>query len=169
MGFRFRRSARLGPLRFNFSSGGLPSISVGGRGACFISPGNHRGGPPHLRGAAGYRPELNRAAHCGSPCRDSGWGWLRLGLVALRGWPGPGCSTGVAAPPPARPGRPPGRLSRCLILLPRALGPSPWSCRPGCTSSADALASVAAGYAMVHTWAAVGCPTSCASTLQPRC
>ena len=29
MGFRLRRSARLGPLRFNFSSGGLSSISVG--------------------------------------------------------------------------------------------------------------------------------------------
>ena len=35
MGFRLRRSARLGPLRFNFSSGGLSSISVGGRGASF--------------------------------------------------------------------------------------------------------------------------------------
>ena len=35
MGFRFRRSARLGPLRFNFSKGGLSSISVGGRGASF--------------------------------------------------------------------------------------------------------------------------------------
>jgi hypothetical protein len=33
MGFRFRRSARLGPLRFNFAKGGLSSISVGGRGA----------------------------------------------------------------------------------------------------------------------------------------
>ncbi|MFM7674525.1 MAG: DUF4236 domain-containing protein [Synechococcus sp.] len=38
MGFRFRRSARLGPLRFNFSSGGLSSISVGGRGASFNIP-----------------------------------------------------------------------------------------------------------------------------------
>ena len=35
MGFRFRRSARLGPLRFNFSSGGLCPISVGGRGAAW--------------------------------------------------------------------------------------------------------------------------------------
>ena len=38
MGFRFRRSARLGPLRFNFSKGGLSSISVGGRGASFNIP-----------------------------------------------------------------------------------------------------------------------------------
>jgi hypothetical protein len=35
MGFRFRRSTRLGPLRFNFSKGGQSSISVGGRGASF--------------------------------------------------------------------------------------------------------------------------------------
>ena len=44
MGFRLRRSARLGPLRFNFSSGGLSSISVGGRGASFNIPVNRRGG-----------------------------------------------------------------------------------------------------------------------------
>jgi hypothetical protein len=31
MGFRFRRSARLGPLRFNFGKSGLSSISLGGR------------------------------------------------------------------------------------------------------------------------------------------
>lgn len=45
MGFRFRRSARLGPLRFNFSAGGLSSISVGGRGASFNIPVNRSGGP----------------------------------------------------------------------------------------------------------------------------
>ncbi len=44
MGFRFRRSARLGPLRFNFSRGGLSSISVGGRGASFNIPMNRSGG-----------------------------------------------------------------------------------------------------------------------------
>ena len=33
MGFRFRRSTRLGPLRFNLAKGGLSSISVGGRGS----------------------------------------------------------------------------------------------------------------------------------------
>ncbi|WP_286193146.1 MULTISPECIES: DUF4236 domain-containing protein [unclassified Synechococcus] len=38
MPFRFRRSARLGPLRFNFASGGLSTISVGGRGASFNIP-----------------------------------------------------------------------------------------------------------------------------------
>ena len=35
MGFRFRRSTRLGPLRFNFAKGGLSAISVGGRGATY--------------------------------------------------------------------------------------------------------------------------------------
>jgi len=44
MGFRFRRSARLGPLRFNFSKGGLSSISVGGRGASFNIPMSRSGG-----------------------------------------------------------------------------------------------------------------------------
>jgi len=44
MGFRLRRSARLGPLRFNFSKGGLSSISVGGRGASFNIPVSRRGG-----------------------------------------------------------------------------------------------------------------------------
>jgi hypothetical protein len=38
MPFRFRRSARLGPLRFHFASSGLSSISVGGRGASFTIP-----------------------------------------------------------------------------------------------------------------------------------
>jgi hypothetical protein len=44
MGFRFRRSARLGQLRFNFSKGGLSSISVGGRGASFNIPVSRSGG-----------------------------------------------------------------------------------------------------------------------------
>ena len=44
MGFRFRRSTRLGPLRFNFSKGGLSSISVGGRGASFNIPVARSGG-----------------------------------------------------------------------------------------------------------------------------
>jgi hypothetical protein len=43
MGFRFRRSARLGPLRFNFAKGGLSSISVGGRGASFNIPVSRNG------------------------------------------------------------------------------------------------------------------------------
>ena len=53
MGFRLRRSARLGPLRFNFSSGGLSSISVGGRGASFNIPVNRRGGPRTTVGVPG--------------------------------------------------------------------------------------------------------------------
>ena len=44
MGFRFRRSARLGPLRFNFSQEGLSSISVGGRGSSFNIPVARSGG-----------------------------------------------------------------------------------------------------------------------------
>lgn len=44
MGFRFRRSARLGPLRFNFTKGGLSSISVGGCGASLSIPVARRGG-----------------------------------------------------------------------------------------------------------------------------
>jgi len=53
MGFRLRRSARLGPLRFNFSSGGLSSISVGGRSASFNIPVNRRGGPRTTVGLPG--------------------------------------------------------------------------------------------------------------------
>ena len=44
MRFRFRRSARLGPLRFNFSKAGLRSISVTGRGASFNIPVSRAGG-----------------------------------------------------------------------------------------------------------------------------
>ena len=44
MRFRFRRSARLGPLRFNFSKAGLRSISVAGRGASFNIPVSRAGG-----------------------------------------------------------------------------------------------------------------------------
>jgi hypothetical protein len=53
MGFRFRRSARLGRLRFNFSSGGLSSISVGGRGASFNIPVGRSGGPRTTVGLRG--------------------------------------------------------------------------------------------------------------------
>ena len=53
MGFRFRRSARLGPLRFNFSRGGLSSISFGGRGASFNIPVNRNGGPRTTVGLPG--------------------------------------------------------------------------------------------------------------------
>lgn len=53
MGFRFRRSARLGPLRFNFARGGLSSISVGGRGASFNIPLDRKGGPRTTVGLPG--------------------------------------------------------------------------------------------------------------------
>jgi hypothetical protein len=53
MGFRFRRSTRLGPLRFNFSKGGLSSISVGGRGASFNIPVARSGGPRSTVGLPG--------------------------------------------------------------------------------------------------------------------
>jgi hypothetical protein len=44
MGFRFRRSSRLGPVRLNFSKNGLSSISLGGRGASLNIPVNRQGG-----------------------------------------------------------------------------------------------------------------------------
>ena len=53
MGFRFRRSTRLGPLRFNFAKGGLSSISVGGRGASLNIPVNRSGGPRSTVGLPG--------------------------------------------------------------------------------------------------------------------
>ncbi len=53
MGFRFRRSARLGPLRFNFAKGGLSSISVGGRGASFNIPVARSGSPRTTVGLPG--------------------------------------------------------------------------------------------------------------------
>ncbi|MCP9824905.1 DUF4236 domain-containing protein [Synechococcus sp. EJ6-Ellesmere] len=53
MAFRFRRSARLGPLRFNFAKSGLSSISVGGRGASFNIPVSRSGGPRTTVGLPG--------------------------------------------------------------------------------------------------------------------
>jgi hypothetical protein len=53
MGFRFRRSTRLGPLRFNFSKGGLSSISVGGRGVSFTLPVARGGVAPPTVGVPG--------------------------------------------------------------------------------------------------------------------
>jgi len=65
--FRFRRSARLGPLRFNFAKGGLSSISDGGRGASFNIPVSlsgkwQRRAAQHC-GAAGHGAELKGGAH----------------------------------------------------------------------------------------------------------
>jgi hypothetical protein len=53
MGFRFRRSARLGPLRFHFSGSGLSSISIGGPGASLNIPVARRGGPRTTVGLPG--------------------------------------------------------------------------------------------------------------------
>ena len=53
MAFRFRRSARLGPLRLNFTGQGLSSISLGGPGASLNLPVNRRGGPRTTLGLPG--------------------------------------------------------------------------------------------------------------------
>jgi hypothetical protein len=53
MPFRFRRSTRLGPLRFNFAKGGLSSITVGGRGASFNILVARSGGPRTTVGLPG--------------------------------------------------------------------------------------------------------------------
>ena len=53
MGFRFRRSARLGPLRFNFGKSGLRSISLGGGGASFNIPMSRSGAPRTTVGLPG--------------------------------------------------------------------------------------------------------------------
>jgi len=53
MAFRFRRSTRLGPLRFHFSRSGLSSISIGGRGASFNVPVARRGAPRTTVGLPG--------------------------------------------------------------------------------------------------------------------
>jgi hypothetical protein len=70
MGFRFRRSARLGPLRFNFGKSGLSSISLGGPGASFNIPISRSGAPRTTVGLPGtglswsaeHSPEANQPA-----------------------------------------------------------------------------------------------------------
>ncbi|MCX5955923.1 MAG: DUF4236 domain-containing protein [Cyanobacteria bacterium] len=70
MGFRFRRSTRLGPLRFNFGKSGLSSISLGGRGASFNIPISRSGAPRTTVGLPGtglswsveHSPEADRPA-----------------------------------------------------------------------------------------------------------
>jgi hypothetical protein len=74
MGFRFRRSARLGPLRFNFARGGLSSITVGGRGASFNIPVSRSGGARTTVGLPGtglswsveHTPDRSAAIPAGS-------------------------------------------------------------------------------------------------------
>jgi len=53
MGFRFRRSTRLGPLRFHFTKAGLSSVSIGGRGASLNLPVARSGGPRTTVGLPG--------------------------------------------------------------------------------------------------------------------
>jgi len=53
MGFRFRRSTRLGPLRFHFTRAGLSSVSIGGRGASLNLPVARSGGPRTTVGIPG--------------------------------------------------------------------------------------------------------------------
>ncbi|MFN5119301.1 MAG: DUF4236 domain-containing protein [Cyanobacteriota bacterium] len=53
MAFRFRRSARIGPLRLHFGRGGLSSISLGGPGASLNLPVGRRGGPRTTVGLPG--------------------------------------------------------------------------------------------------------------------
>lgn len=72
MGFRFRRSARLGPLRFHFSANGLSSISVGGRGASLNLPVNRRGGPRATVGLPGTGLSWSIEQSQGRPQRLSG-------------------------------------------------------------------------------------------------
>ncbi|MCP9800102.1 DUF4236 domain-containing protein [Synechococcus sp. RedBA-s] len=75
MPFRFRRSARLGPLRFNFSKSGLSLISLGGRGASFNIPVARSGGPRTTVGLPGtglswsveHSPEVNQPAPASLP------------------------------------------------------------------------------------------------------
>jgi len=53
MPFRFRRSARFGPLRFNFGKSGLSSDSLGGPGASFNIPITRSGAPRTTVGLPG--------------------------------------------------------------------------------------------------------------------
>jgi hypothetical protein len=70
MPFRFRRSARFGPLRFNFAKSGLSSISLGGPGASFNIPVARSGGARTTVGLPGtglswsveHSPEANQLA-----------------------------------------------------------------------------------------------------------
>ena len=70
MPFRFRRSARFGPLRFNFGKSGLSSVSLGGPGASFNIPITRSGAPRTTVGLPGtglswsveHSPEANQPA-----------------------------------------------------------------------------------------------------------
>lgn len=76
MPFRFRRSARLGPLRLNFGKSGLSSISLGGRGASFNIPVARAGGPRTTVGLPGtglsWSVEHGTGAPSASPASAAG-------------------------------------------------------------------------------------------------
>jgi len=121
MGFRFRCSARLGPLRFNFSSGGLSSISVGGCGASFHIPVSRSGGPRTSVGLPGtglswsveHTPDRPAAVPAGPAAvlpnrrrlRPGQLDALRQSLLALlrRELFAPGSTQGCLKVPPATP------------------------------------------------------------------
>ncbi len=71
MGFRFRRSARFGPLRFHFSKAGLSSISIGRPGASLNLPIARSGGPRTTVGIPGsgmsWSHELGRVGGTAAP------------------------------------------------------------------------------------------------------
>ena len=83
MGFRFRRSTRLGPLRFNYRFAGLRlrqgwfELHLRWRAGCLVQyPHRPRWWCSHHGGATGNWVELERGARAGSfsddPCRQSG-------------------------------------------------------------------------------------------------
>ena len=83
MGFRFRRSTRLGPLRFNYRFAGLRlrqgwiELDLSGRAGRLVQhPRSPQRWCAHHGGAAGNWAELERGARAGSsspdPCRESG-------------------------------------------------------------------------------------------------
>jgi hypothetical protein len=101
MGFRFRRSTRLGPLRFNFGNNGLSSISVGGRGASYNIPVGRSGEARTTLGLPGtglsWSTEQSRPPAAGLPnsrrLRPGQLDALKQSLFAvlLEQLAGPGC------------------------------------------------------------------------------
>jgi hypothetical protein len=71
MPFRFRRSARLGPLRLNFGKSGLSSISLGGRGTSFNIPVARAGGPRTTVGLPGTGLSWSVEHGTGAPSASS--------------------------------------------------------------------------------------------------
>jgi hypothetical protein len=90
MGFRFRRSTRLGPLRFHFTRAGLSSVSIGGRGASLNLPVARSGGPRTTVGIPG-----------------TGLSWSQEHRIGRAASPP---VTASEVPAPALPGEPPGGL-----------------------------------------------------------